>query len=29
MVDNLAFRDSYIMIGEKGLEEGHAIEYVR
>ena len=29
VVDSLAFRDSFIMIGQKGLKEGHAIEYVR
>lgn len=27
-VDVLGFRDSYIMIGQRGLKEGHAIEYV-
>ncbi|KAL8595251.1 hypothetical protein ACOMHN_043403 [Nucella lapillus] len=27
-IDSLAFRDSIIMIGQKGLQEGHAIEYV-
>ena len=29
VIDGLAFRDSFIMIGQKGLKEGHAIEYVR
>ncbi|XP_076469458.1 protein O-linked-mannose beta-1,2-N-acetylglucosaminyltransferase 1-like [Babylonia areolata] len=28
VIDNLAFRDSLIMIGQKGLKEGHAIEYI-
>lgn len=27
-IDNLNFRDSFILIGQKGLKEGHAIEYV-
>lgn len=27
-VDSLNFRDNFIMIGQKGLKEGHAIEYV-
>ncbi|PVD24594.1 hypothetical protein C0Q70_15078 [Pomacea canaliculata] len=27
-VDVLGFRDSYIMIGQRGLKEGHAIEYI-
>ncbi|XP_046354639.1 protein O-linked-mannose beta-1,2-N-acetylglucosaminyltransferase 1-like [Haliotis rufescens] len=26
--DNLQFRDGFLMIGQKGLQEGHAIEYV-
>lgn len=25
--DNLNFRDSYMLIGQKGLQQGHAIEY--
>ncbi|KAK7488581.1 hypothetical protein BaRGS_00020198, partial [Batillaria attramentaria] len=28
LVESLNFRDSFIMIGQKGLKEGHAIEYI-
>lgn len=28
LVDSLGFRDSFIMIGQKGLKDGHAIEYI-
>lgn len=28
LIEDLAFRDAFIMIGHKGLKDGHAIEYI-
>ncbi|XP_070192367.1 protein O-linked-mannose beta-1,2-N-acetylglucosaminyltransferase 1-like isoform X3 [Littorina saxatilis] len=28
LIDGMAFRDSFVMVGQRGLLEGHAIEYI-